>query len=550
MIVTFNKLKTFLLMAMIMFLASCSNMQQTSTKNTSIEKPKKSEITSYKIPEDTSKYQTSPVLVDEEIEKNEIAEVKATEIKQNEYTNLWDKIPSLYQITEENNKRISLQKKYYSRNPKYLYRVSERAQPYLYLIVNQIEQRQMPGELALLPIVESAFQTYAYSHGRASGIWQFIPGTAKQYGLKQSWWYDGRRDVYAATNAALDYLEVLSKKYDGDWLLALAAYNSGAGTVNRAIRKNKKQGKPTTFWDLSLPKETRAYVPKLLALAQIIKELPENKISLLVIKNEPYLDVVDCQGHIDLAVAAGLAEISIDNLYQYNPGFNQWATDPKGPHNILIPIEKVEIFEKNLAELNENDRLRWTRHQIKAGETLSTIARKYHITIATLKQANRLKNSRIRAGKFLTIPIASKTQGHYSQTTEARRNKIIKAINAKRKTVYVVKRGDSFWTISRKFHMNYRKLAKLNNMSPLDTLSIGQKLLVRSDMKDASLAQSNPKSRKVKSKKLTYKVRKGDSLYEISRKFRVRVNDLLKWNRIGKNNYLQPGQKLTLYVDV
>jgi len=330
----------------------------------------------------------------------------------------------------------------------------------------------------------------------------------------------------------------------------LAAYNSGAGTVSRAIRKNKKQGKPTTFWDLKLPRETRAYVPKLLALAEIVKELETNKISLLKIANQPYLDVVDCEGHIDLAVAADLAEISIDDLYQYNPGFNQWATDPTGPHNILLPIEKIDIFEKNLAKLNKNDRLRWTRHKIKSGESLSTIARKYHITVATLKHANQLKNTRIRAGKFLTIPIASKNLGNYSQTTDARRNQILQKINAKRKIVYVVKRGDSFWTISRKYHMNYRKLAKLNNMSPLDTLSIGQKLLVRSDMKGAKVAQNRPPKKRVKTKMVTYKVRKGDSLYEISRKFRVNLNDLLKWNRLGKRKYLQPGQKLTVYVDV
>jgi membrane-bound lytic murein transglycosylase D len=401
-----RNLSFLLISSIFIFLASCSTFDPQSDQESSAtqeEKKQTQQISTTNLEQDKNL-----IFVNEEI-------VSPLADKQ---TNLWDKIPHLYQFSNSVDKnlsniykkRIAKEKKWYLDHPKYLYRVSERAQPYLYLIVEQIEQRNLPGELALLPIVESAYQPHAYSRGRAAGIWQFVPKTGKYFGLKQNWWYDGRRDIYAATNAALDYLEKLSKKFDNDWLLALAAYNAGEGTINKAIKRNRFLHKGTSFWELKLPKETRAYVPKLLALAEIIKELNTNKIKLLPIKNESYLELVDCENHIDLAVAAELAGISIEDLYKYNAGFNQWATDPDGPHHLLLPISAVKTLNKNLAKADKNDLIRWSQYKIKQGDSLSRIAKIHGVSVTALKNANRLKNSRIRAGKYLVRIVLSQPE--------------------------------------------------------------------------------------------------------------------------------------------
>lgn len=229
---------------------------------------------------------------------------------------------------------------WYARHQAYLDRVAERATPYLFHIVEEIERRGMPMELALLPIVESAFHPFAYSRSHASGIWQFIPGTGRNYGLKQNWWYDGRRDIVAATDAALRYLDKLNKEFHGNWLHALAAYNTGERNVGRAIKRNRKAGKQTDFWSLRLPRETRGYVPSLLAVAELLAEPEKYGITWQTIENKPYFTQVDIGGQLDLATAAGLADLSMDDLYTLNPAFNRWATAPDGPHHLLVPVGK------------------------------------------------------------------------------------------------------------------------------------------------------------------------------------------------------------------
>lgn len=262
--------------------------------------------------------------------------------------NIWPRIQAGFTMpTDINHQALKSELSWYASNPLYMQRVLQRAEPFLYYILEETEKRKLPAELVLLPIVESAYQPFAYSHGRAAGIWQFIPATGKAYGLKQNWWYDGRRDIYASTEAALNYLEQLNKMFKGDWMLALAAYNSGSGTVRRAIKRNKKQNRPTDFWHLQLPKETRAYVPKLLALKELIANPEKYALSLHFIANTPGFKQVKITTQIDLALAAKLAEIDLKTLYNYNPGFNRWATDPDGPHTLLLPIKAADTFETN-----------------------------------------------------------------------------------------------------------------------------------------------------------------------------------------------------------
>ena len=213
-----------------------------------------------------------------------------------------------------------------------------RAQRYLPFIIDELERRELPMELALLPIVESAFDPFAYSHGRAAGLWQMIPGTARRFGVRQNWWYDGRRDIVDSTHAALDYLTYLHDLMDGDWPHAIASYNSGEGNVLRAIKRNRASSKPTDFWNLSLSRETSAYVPRLMALVEIVRDPDAFDLTLPELVLEPQFAVADIGGQLDLALAAELAGMDLDTLYSYNAGNNRWATDPDGPHRLILPV--------------------------------------------------------------------------------------------------------------------------------------------------------------------------------------------------------------------
>ena len=427
------------------------------------------------------------------------------------------------------------------KHPEYVARVVERARPYLFHIVTKLEQRGMPLEIALLPVVESGFQPFAYSHGRASGLWQFIPGTGEAYGLKQNWWYDGRRDVIQSTRAALDYLEKLHNDF-GDWQLALAAYNCGEGTVGRAIKKNRKAGKKTDFWSLDLPKETSAYVPKLMAVAHLIKHPEKYNLTLSPIDNTPFLTVVDVGSQMDLALAAKLAEISTEEMYQLNPGFNQWATMPDGPHLLVIPVAKSAVFKKGLASLPANKRVRWTRHKIQSGESLGVIANLYKTTTAVLKETNGLSSNNIRAGRHLLIPIASGKPSDYSLTVSQRLAKKQNTPRRGKKRIHTVKAGDTWWDIAKHYKVGVRQLTKWNNKAPADTLHSGQKLVIWTP---STSSTSNNRVRKI-----SYKIRSGDSLWKISKKFNVNVAQLREWNGLSERTLLKPGQNLTIHVDV
>ena len=447
------------------------------------------------------------------------------------------------------NHRTAAEKKWFVKHPDYMDRVFTRAQRYLPYIVAELERRDLPLELALLPIVESAYDPFAYSHGRAAGLWQMIPGTAKRFGIKQNWWYDGRRDVVDSTRAALDYLEYLYKFNNGNWLNAIASYNSGEGNVRRAVRRNTNAKKATDFWDLSLPRETSMYVPKLLALVEIVANPARYNLTLPVVVDEAQFMVADIGGQLDLALAAELAGVDVDTVYQYNPGYNRWSTDPSGPHSLVMPINVAEQFVTALDEVPKSERVRWQRHKVKNGEAISQIAEKYHTTVSTIRAANNLRGNTIRAGHHLMIPVATKPLSAYSKSADARLAKTQNRTRSGNKVAHTVRSGESFWTISQRYKVTTRQLAAWNGMAPRDTLSIGKKLVVWTNA--ATAPRTSPtQALGNTTRKLRYTVRNGDSLYLIARKFRVGIDQIARWNKIDKNKLLQPGQKLTMYVDV
>ena len=468
---------------------------------------------------------------------------------------LWTRIRDGFAMQGQDHSRIDADFNWYLRHPGYLERVSERATPYLHLIVEELTERNMPMELALLPVVESAFQPFAYSHGRAAGIWQFIPGTARRFGLQQTWWYDGRRDIAASTLAALDYLEYLHRFFDGDWLHALAAYNAGEGTVRRAIRRNAAAGRPTDYWSLDLPKETAGYIPKLLALSRLVENPPAHGQLIPSIPDTPYLTRVTVGSQIDLDLAAELAGISIEQIYLYNPGFNRWATDPKGPHELMVPLEVAEVFQRNLAEYPAEQRISWLRYQVKNGDALGPIAQRHRTTIDLIRSVNNIRGNTIRAGQTLIIPVARTDLNRYrlsaSQRLETQQNRTRQG----QRIEHQVREGDTLWGIARQYGVGIQQLAQWNGMAPRDTLRPGVTLVIWSQQAKERLSNLNPANfvhpyEQNTTRRIGYTVRNGDSLAAISQRFRVNVESLRRWNKLEGQRYLQPGQRLTLYVDV
>jgi membrane-bound lytic murein transglycosylase D len=377
-----------------------------------------------------------------------------------------------------------------------------------------------------------------------------IPGTAKRFGIKQNWWYDGRRDVVDSTRAALDYMEYLYKFNNGDWLNAIASYNSGEGNVRRAVRRNNNAKKPIDFWNLKLPRETSMYVPKLLALVEIVADPAKYNLTLPVVIDEPQFMVADIGGQLDLALAAELAGVDVDTVYQYNPGYNRWSTDPSGPHSLVMPIAVAEQFVDALDEVPKSERVRWARHKVKSGEAISQIAEKYNTTVSTIRTANNLKGNTIRAGHHLMIPVATKPLSSYSKSADARLAKTQNRTRSGNKVEHIVRSGESFWTISQKYKVTTRQVAAWNGMAPRDTLSVGKKLVVWTNSAVDAPRTSPTQALGNTTRKLNYTVRNGDSLYLIARRFRVGIDQIARWNKIDKNKLLQPGQKLTMYVDV
>lgn len=457
------------------------------------------------------------------------------------FDDVWERIRYQLSINVPQNRPVVTERNYYAKHQRYLDRISKRAEPYLHFIVEEVEKREMPIEIALLPIVESAFDPFGYSHRTASGIWQFMPQTGERFDLKQNWWYDGRRDIVQSTRAALDYLSYLHKTLEGDWLNAIAAYNSGEGRLMRAIKKNRKKHLPTDFWSLDLPRETTAYVPKLLALADLLKRSDEFNVSWKPIINAQVVEVVDVGSQIDLALAAEMADMTLTELYRLNPGFNRWATDPNGPHSLLLPIDKAQQFSEKLANTDIKNRLRWQRYVVKSGDSLSVIAKKFTTSTSAIRSLNKLNSNTIRIGQELLVPL---TDGAINSEHLPKQMRMAANKTSRTKLSHTVKSGDTLWDISREYDVTMDELAKWNKLKKSTVLRLNQKLTV---YKSQDKTTSAPKST---NRTITYKVRRGDSLARIASKFNLTVSEIIKWNNLAGQKYLQPGQKLKLKVDV
>jgi membrane-bound lytic murein transglycosylase D len=459
-----------------------------------------------------------------------------------DYDDLFDRMRAGFALNEVQEPLIDQQLAWFEHNPDYLERVFQRGQRYMYHVVTEVEARGMPLEFALLPVVESAYEPFAYSGSRAAGMWQFIPGTGARFGLKQNWWYDGRRDVIESTRAALDYLQALHDQFDGDWLLAIAAYNVGENSVQRELDYNRAHGKPTDFWHLKLPAETRAYVPKLLAMKRLMAEPERYGLEFAQIPNEPYFAVIDTNSQIDLNIAAQLASTNYEDLVALNPGYNRWATDPDGPHRMLVPIDNADGFEAALQTLSPDDRMRFAIHEVARRETLAMIAKRYGTSAAVISKINDLKAGKVTAGESLKIPEISGPLPDKVLLAASRVDRPDQGGRRQRQIVYRVHAGETLSSIARSHGMPVSALARLNNLGTADTLVKGQRLVIKASARryrDEGVGSG---------RRVLYTVRSGDTVYSISRQFQVSAAKLKSWNGLNKHHKIKAGQHLVMYV--
>jgi len=434
--------------------------------------------------------------------------------------------------------RVDREIEWLQRNPDYIARVFGRAQRYMHHIANEVEARGLPGDLALLPVVESAFNPFAYSRSHASGLWQFIAPTGERYGLKRNYWQDQRRDVIESTRAALDYLTQLRDRFDGDWFLAIAAYNYGAGNIQRAINRNVALHRKTDFFSLSLPAETRAYVPKLIALAKMIRSPEAYGFDLPPIPDAPYFRVVPTDGPVDLRLMAEIAGVDTEELHALNPAWNRWMTDPDGPNRILIPEVVGTTFSTKLAALDPEARARLGVHTVAPGESLASIAGRYQVPESVLDRMNADRRASLRPGDELRVPAGDVSQLRAGLGSDLERR------------VHRVKSGESLWSISRRYGMSVAALARMNHLSTKTTLQPGQRLQVAGGGSGGTSASAQVASDRVApmAGKVSYRVRRGDTLSTIARRFEVSVRDLQAWNNMGRSTALRAGQFLTIHV--
>lgn len=466
-------------------------------------------------------------------------------------TESWDALREEFKLPEYTDlPRVRKQVHWYMQHPQYFNRICKRAAPYMYYIREELKKRNMPGELALLPIIESAYDPFVYSNKGAAGLWQIMPATGTNFGLKQNWWYDGRRDVYASTQAALNYLDYLHKFFQGDWLLAIAAYDTGEGNVLSSMKRNARNDENTDFWSLHLSRETNTYVPRLLAVANIIKNYENYNFDLPAMANHPYFKKVNIDSQISLTQAAKLADMTLGDFFILNPGFNRWATAPNGPHRLLLPIDKAQAFKQRLARLPQKKRVNWRHHVVKRGDNLVKISRHYGSSVRMLKKINKItRHSALRIGRHLIIPITKRLLPHSPEFKSLYH--IPRAFAAKTKYLfkrrkyptihYRVKRGDTLISIANRYGLTSTQLAHQNHLHHR-TLYPGQRLKIK--------PKKIPRRHRHHKKRVhyaRYKVKKGDTLGKIAQRKHVRIAQVRKLNHIHHNNILA-GQRLKLPV--
>jgi len=451
------------------------------------------------------------------------------------YDSVWDHIRAGYGLPDAYNNAVDAQIRFYTSNKAYFYKITQQSEPYLHYVVSEMQANNMPLELALLPFIESSYNPFATSPSNV-GMWQFGLQTGKNLGLKQNNWYDGRKDVVASTDAAIRLLKKLYARFDNDWLLAVAAYNAGDGTIQQAVDKNRRAGKPIDFWSLQLNKTTQGYIPQLLALSKIVANPNVYDFKLYPIADVPYFVKINVDSQINLAEAAQNSRLDVTTFKKLNSGYNGWLTDPTEPRQLLVPVDAAATFKLQLDSLPKIANVKWQEHVVKKGDTLDAIAKKYGANAEKIRSLNSIKTANLNIGQRLQIPLSgSDDNSIYSAPEKTIANQSTPSSN-----YYVVKSGDSLWSIAKSQNLSVDALARMNNMNSKSALQLGQKLLVNGQ----TIASNNNDQRK-----LNYTIKSGDTLGKIAAKYDVSVKQIMQWNKITDETNIRPNQELIVLVD-
>lgn len=482
--------------------------------------------------------------------------------------NLWDVLREEFTLPHyEETPAVQEKIEWFMNNQDFLLRAATRAAPYLYYILQQVKKRHLPAELVLLPIVESGYNPFSMSNVGASGIWQLMPNTASGLGVKQDWWFDGRRDVISSTRAALNYLSYLQSFFDGNWLLATAAYNTGEGNVLAAIRRNIRDGRDTDFWSLPVAQQTKDYVPSLLALAAIISHPDQYPVYFPPVHNAPYLAQVDIGIQMNLKYAAKLAGISDTKMKQLNPGFTRLTMSSRGPYKLVLPIENVEQFTENLAisAYGKTNKINWRHYRVKSGDTLALVAKKFNTSPTAIQKLNHLAKTKLTHGVNLLIPNAAQNTPQIAATEEMepipvkeKYNKPVVATTASPRinlaqtnyvlqpgdTIYMVRSKDSVESIAKRFRINSNLLQAANNLAGRK-MKPGVQLIIPTHLK----AQASNREMRVKNQIMPgdtlYMVRRGDTIEKIAHRFHT-TSAAIRLTNLVDDNSLQEGIKLVV----
>jgi len=440
---------------------------------------------------------------------------------------VWDVLRNEFKLDHHTNQpAVHNQVRWLMSHPSYLRKLAQ-SEPYIYHIVTEIKKKHLPGEIALIPMIESAYDPFAYSGAGAAGLWQLMPGTGSDLGLKHDWWFDARRSIGPSTDAALHYFIYLKHFFHNNWILAIAAYDSGEGTISRLIKNYQSHLSAPNFWQLPVPSETRAYVPRLLALAEIIQNPQRYRVQLPEIMYMPYFEEVNIGSQIDLNHAAQLAEMPYRDLLKLNPGFNRWATSPFQPYKLLLPTNKVELFSRKLALIPPEKRVSLTQHHIGPHDNLNNVAKQYHTTVALLKNINQLKSNQIKPGQTVMIPSQNKTFYAPPPTTRTKTH----FIQPKQyKILHIVQKHESMSALEKKYRISRQTIAAWNHLSLSTPIHTGQTLVLW----------------KKPTRQITHIIRSGDSLSKIAKQYHTPIANIQHLNPGLRKRTLRLGQRILI----
>lgn len=456
-------------------------------------------------------------------------------------TTVWDVLRNEFKLDHHTNQAaVHHQLRWLINHPSYLHKLAQ-SEPYIYHIIKEIKHKKLPGEIALIPMIESAYDPFAYSGAGAAGLWQLMPGTGSDLGLKHDWWFDARRSIGASTEAALNYFVYLKKFFHNNWLLAIAAYDSGEGTISRLIKAHQSHWRQPDFWQLPVPNETKAYVPRLLALAEIIQNPQRYGIKLPEIPYIPYFEEVNIGSQIDLNHAAQLAEMPYKDLLKLNPGFNRWATSPFQPYKLLLPTDKAELFSKKLALIPPEKRVSLSQHQMGPHDNLNNIAKQYHTSVTLLKNINQLTSNKVTPGQTVLIPSQtnhtnqtssniSKPTDNFNSNSNSKKQLLLEKPNTY-KIIHIVQKNETIQSIENRYQISLPHGSKIHT---------GQALVLWIN-KSHSTIKNKPQH--IAQNKL-YKIKKGDTLSHIAKLYHTKIALINKLNPKLHKNRLKIGQKI------